>query len=198
MNIKATPVPGGWQRAVNAARLTQGKAPIDHDPSDKWKKQALVSEHSVIRLVEYDIVIEDVPSFVVVHLVRHFMGVVPFVSSSRPDITGQPVTRHEQRKDDPVTVQFSANAQALINMSDRRLCNKAEAETRKVWFGVKKAIALADPIMAEAMQPRCVLRNGFCGEQKPCGFCHSEKFFKARDEYHANTAWKEIELSRKL
>lgn len=198
MNIKAIPVPGGWQRAVNAARLTQGKTPIDHEPSDKWKKRALVSEHSVIRLVEYDIVIEDVPSYVVVHLVRHFMGVVPFVSSSRPDITGQPVTRHEQRKDDPVTVQFSANAQALINMSDRRLCNKAEAETRKTWFGVKKAISLVDPIMAEVMQPRCVLRNGFCGEQKPCGFCHSDKFFKARDEYHANTVWKEIELSRNL
>lgn len=193
MKVTIAPIPGSWERAVNAARMTQHMPPLGHEPSDKWKKQALQSEHSPIRVVEYDIVIEDAEYASVMHLVRHFMGVVPFCATSRPDITGEHVTRHEQRKDDPTTVQFSVNAQALINMSDRRCCFKAEKTTREIWEAVKEEMRRVDPVMAEAMQPRCVLRNGWCGERKPCGFCFSGKAFSdARNEYQRGSAWLEM------
>ena len=38
-----------WIRVVNAARRTWGKKPIDHEPSDKFKKKILLAEHTPIR-----------------------------------------------------------------------------------------------------------------------------------------------------
>lgn len=34
-----------WQRVVDAARFTQGKEPLGHEPSDEFKKQMILSEH---------------------------------------------------------------------------------------------------------------------------------------------------------
>ena len=43
-----------WKRAVNAARRTIGKEPIDKEPSKSWEAKILLAEHSPIRLVEYE------------------------------------------------------------------------------------------------------------------------------------------------
>ena len=43
-----------WIRVVNAARRTVGKPPIDHEPSNTFKRKILLAEHSPIRLLEYD------------------------------------------------------------------------------------------------------------------------------------------------
>lgn len=43
-----------WKRALNAARRTIGKEPLDKEPSNKWRAQMLLAEHSPIRLVEYE------------------------------------------------------------------------------------------------------------------------------------------------
>ena len=43
-----------WKRAVNAARRTAGKEPIDKEPSKSWEAKILLAEHSPIRLVEYE------------------------------------------------------------------------------------------------------------------------------------------------
>ena len=45
--IQETP----WKRALNAARRTIGKEPIDKEPSDNWKAKVLLAEHSPIKLV---------------------------------------------------------------------------------------------------------------------------------------------------
>ena len=44
-----------WKRALDAARFTVGKEPLDKEPSDVWKANMLLAEHSPIRLVEFDI-----------------------------------------------------------------------------------------------------------------------------------------------
>lgn len=41
-----------WQRVVDAARFTQGKEPLGHEPSDEFKKQMILSEHSPLRELE--------------------------------------------------------------------------------------------------------------------------------------------------
>lgn len=56
-----------WIRVVNAARRTWGKAPISHEPSDKFKRKILLAEHSPIRLLEYDFTIENIRQWVTVH-----------------------------------------------------------------------------------------------------------------------------------
>ena len=56
-----------WIRVVNAARRTWGKAPINHEPSVKFKKEILLAEHSPIRLLEYDFTISNIHQWVTVH-----------------------------------------------------------------------------------------------------------------------------------
>ena len=40
-----------WKRALNAARRTIGKEPLDKEPSKSWKAKILLAEHSPIKLV---------------------------------------------------------------------------------------------------------------------------------------------------
>lgn len=61
--IQETP----WKRALNAARRTVGKAPLDKEPSDKWKDSILFAEHSPIRLVEYRLSWTGIRQWVTVH-----------------------------------------------------------------------------------------------------------------------------------
>lgn len=178
-----------WQRALNAARATVGKKPIDKEPSDEWKDKMLMAEHSPIRLVEYDIYLEDIPSFVATHLVRHHIGCEKFVVTNREDRRN--VNPEEVNRLTPVDMMMTCNAQSLINISRKRLCNCASRETREVWQAVKNAIAEIDPIMAKAMCRECVYRS-FCPEMKPCGFCNSAKYNQEMLEYFKGKGYEKV------
>jgi thymidylate synthase ThyX len=69
---------------------------------------------------------------------------------------------------------MTCNAQALINISRKRLCTCASKETREVWQAVKDAIAEIDPIMAKHMVRECEYRN-MCPEIKGCSYYESKK-----------------------
>lgn len=75
-----------WVRVVNAARRTVGKQPINHEPSDKFKRKILLAEHSPIRLLEYDFTWEDIRMWVTTHIVRHHEGCEKFVHTQRTDL----------------------------------------------------------------------------------------------------------------
>lgn len=105
-----------WNDALNAARFTRRKELIDKEPSDKFKADIIIAEHSPLRCVLYNIDLYDIPYYVSVHLVRH-VHAQPFVSSSRPDIDGNMQPRNEQKKDDPVNIRLFVNAQEIINIS---------------------------------------------------------------------------------
>lgn len=169
-----------WKRALNAARQTVGKKALNKEPSDEWKDSILYAEHSPIRLIEYDIQFKNIPNFVAGHLVRHFMGTEKFVESNRQDRTGKNPT--EINRLTPVNMNMTCNAQALINISRKRLCSCASAETRMAWKHVKKEVEKIDPLMAKHMVPECVYR-GFCPEINTCGFCGTKEFIKERTEY---------------
>lgn len=169
-----------WQRALNAARATIGKKPIDKEPSDEWKDKMLMAEHSPIRLVEYDIYLEDIPSFVATHLVRHHIGCEKFVVTNREDRRN--VNPEEINRLTPVDMIMTCNAQALINISRKRLCACASKETREVWQAVKDAIAEIEPVMAKRMCRECIYR-GLCPEINPCGFVYSKKYEEELSEY---------------
>lgn len=171
-----------WKRVVNAARFTVKKDPLDHEPSTAFKKAIILAEHSPLRLLEFDIRLFDIPKYVSVHFVRHHEGLEKFVCTSRPDRNGFKTTRHEQRDDDPVNMQFSINAQALINISRVRLCSRAEATTRAVWNEVINRLSIIEPELAEACVTNCVYR-GLCPEMKSCGFTETASFKTVRKEY---------------
>lgn len=170
-----------WQRVVDAARFTQGKEPLGHEPSDEFKKQMILSEHSPLRELEFDIKMYGIPYWVSNHFVRHIHA-QPFVSTSRPDITGSKVSRHDMRQDDLVNLQLSLNAQEIINISKLRLCNKASDETRKTWKQVIEELRKIEPRLVFACVPQCIYR-GFCPEPKSCGKTQTNVFHIYRENY---------------
>ena len=180
MKIEITRVTD-WQRVVDAARFTQGKEPLRHEPSDEFKKQMILSEHSPLRELEFDIKMYGIPYWVSNHFVRH-VHAQPFVSTSRPDITGSKVSRHDMRQDDLVNLQLSLNAQEIINISKLRLCSKAARETREIWYKVLDELVRIEPYLASACVPQCIYR-GFCPEQKSCGRSTYSSYEIIRREY---------------
>lgn len=171
-----------WKRALNAARKTVGKNPIDKQPSKSWEAKLLLAEHSPIRLVEFDWDFEDIKQWVTVHLVRHFIGVQKFVHSQREDRRDNGVPRDELPQGSLNDMSMAANAQAMINISRKRLCGCASKETREAWQAVKDEVRKIDPVMADKMVPECLYR-GFCPELKSCGYSKTEKFKKDLENY---------------
>ena len=193
-----------WIRVVNAARRTWGKKPIDHEPSDKFKKKILLAEHSPIRLLEYDFTVENIRQWVTVHLVRHHVGCEKFVHTQREDINReiQAITqrvveileeegllregwkaRDYMFQGECNDMDMTCNAQAFINISRKRLCACASPETRMAWKIVIDALREVDPILAEKCVPDCVYR-GFCTESdRSCGWTKTEAYQKRLEEY---------------
>jgi hypothetical protein len=163
-----------WTDVLNAARFTQRLPLKSGEPSVKWKKKIIKAEHSPLRCLMFNIDFYDIPYYVSVHLVRH-VHAQPFVSTSRPDIDGHQPSREEQRKADPVNMRLFLNAQEIINISKVRLCNKAEAMTRSIWFKVIEELSKIEPELANACKPSCFYR-GFCPEIKSCGLADIETF----------------------
>lgn len=175
---QATP----WSRALDAARITVGKEPLRREPSYKWEARMLLAEHSPIRLVSYEWTWEDIPYWVTNHLVRHHEGCEKFVVSQRDDRNANEVSRADRPQGQLISMRMCCNAQALINISRKRLCAKASPETREAWRLVKEGINAEDPVMADKMVRECVYR-GFCPEPKGCGFFGSEAYDIERNHY---------------
>lgn len=170
-----------WNRVLNAARRTIGKAPLTKEPSDSWKAKMLLAEHSPIRLLEFDWSWFDIKQWVTAHLVRHHEGCEKFVHTQRGDRRAileeyNVDSRDELPQGALNSMDMTANAQALINISRKRLCNCASKETREAWKQVKEAIREKDPVMASKMVPECLYR-GFCPEfMNPCGYANTRKY----------------------
>ena len=176
---------GGWKRALNAARLTANKNPLDKEPSDKWKAKMLLAEHSPIRRVEYDGIWDFIKMWVTTHLVRHHIGYEKFVATQRVDRNEelQGMDRDELPQGLENTMMISANAQAIINISRKRLCSCASTETREAWKGMLEEISKIDPVLVDKCVPECVYR-GFCPEfDRCCGYCNTEAFRNRLEEY---------------
>ena len=174
-----------WKRVLNAARRTVGKKPLDKEPSNKFKRQILLAEHSPIRLLEYDFTWEDIKQWITVHYVRHHNGVLPFVHSQRPDRNEalKLLNRDDLKQGLLNDMDMTCNAQAFINISKVRLCSLASMETREAWKLVIEYLREVDPILAEKCVPSCVYR-GRCPEgDKCCGYDKTQAFRDVLEEY---------------
>lgn len=176
-----------WERVLNAARRTIGKKPLDKEPSNSWKAKILLAEHSPIRLLEFDWTWSFIQQWVTTHLVRHHEGCEKFVHSQRVD--RNPALAGLSRDDLPQgllnDMDMTANAQALINISRKRLCSCASKETREAWKQVIEEIRKIDPVLADKCVPECLYR-GFCPEfMNPCGYAGTKKFQMDLEKYRS-------------
>lgn len=180
MKVELKNIKGTWEEVANRARTTVSKGELGKEPSDKFKKKILMAEHSPIRGLIYCFKISNLKSWVATHFVRHHVGVEKWVSTQRTDRTG--INRDELSQGEEVTMELEANAQALINMSRKRLCSQASPETRQVMQEMKNEVSKKDSIVAKAMVKECIYR-GFCPEMNGCGYDKTETFKKELDEY---------------
>lgn len=157
-----------WTEIKNLCRTTIGQLDSDKAPGQNWKRTLLLAEHSPLRHGNITIEIDNIPFAIMGHLVRHGVGVTPYVQTSRADRT-EIKDRSQRSQMDPVRMRMDLNLQSLINVSRKRLCGQADPTTRKVWYMVVKEIAKYDADVAWACVPECI-RDCDCPEFYPCGF----------------------------
>lgn len=160
-----------WLEIKNACRKTISMKDSSVEPSSKWKRDLLIAEHSPLRHSLITIDVEDVPFYVMGHIVRHSIGVTPYVATSREDRTEVP--RNERRQTDLVSMRLDMNIQALINISRKRLCNQADRQTQLFWLEVVKAIAEYDQDIAWACVPEGIRTCGCPEKFGTCSACEN-------------------------
>ena len=165
MQVKLIKRAGTWADVYEAALFTVGKTSLGRTPSDEWKEKMIRAEHSPLRLLWFTFEVKGIPYWVMNHLTRHKIGVEFFVKTQRTDKTG--INRDELRQDNPVDLLININAQALINISRKRLCKKASPETREVWMKLIDELRDYEPILASKCVPECQYRQK-CPEFEPC------------------------------
>lgn len=82
----------------------------------------------------------------------------------------------------PTNLAMLINAEAIMNMSAKRLCTKASKETREIWQKTLDLIEEVDPDLVQFCKRPCILQ-GYCREAKPCGFMASEEYRAQRKFY---------------
>lgn len=168
-----------WQDIKDSAMNTINKNTGKY-PDTAWKRKIIMAEHSPIRRIKFYWRWSDLKSWVSVHFVRHKIGIEHWVSTQREDRTG--IERDKLPQGSLVKHACEANAQALINISRKRLCNCASPETRKAWQLVKEEVSKTEPELAECMVRECIYR-GFCPEMFSCGYYKTDEYKSKLAEY---------------
>ena len=104
----------------------------------------LRARHSPIRELQFVFLLEDVPYWVAMHLVRHHIGCQPYVRTQRNDRQ----TDYDRRKapqDAPIDMMWSMNAEALMTIANKRLCEQAAQETHDAVEEMCALVAKANP-----------------------------------------------------
>lgn len=164
--------PGERERMLfkRAVRITMGdtKEP-KNGPSEKLLHDCLEARHSPIRVLNFAFLIEGIPSNTSVHLCRH-VHATPFVSSLRNDrqdkMDGDTAPRNT-----PVDMIYFVNAEELMVISNKRLCNKAAPMTRRVVQMMCMEALGRMPELTGLLVPMCQYHGGVCHEIESCGRC---------------------------
>lgn len=135
-------------------------------PTDEWKKKLLKSEHSPIRTLWFAFKLE-IPYWVSVHFVRHKYGVEHFVQTQRDDRNDNTISRTDKPQGELVNHILYVNAQELMFMARRRLCNQASKETRQVMKMIVNEVLKTNPEFKDFLVPMCKYQ-GKCPEFTPC------------------------------
>ena len=174
MKIDYLKTKGTWNEINDSCRVTVNKESNDKEPSSIWKRKLLLSEHSPIRQLIIKWKWSSLYSWVSVHFVRHKFGIEHWVRTQRTDRTG--VDRGTLSQNTFIEHECEANAQAIITISRKRLCNKASAETREAWTEMLNKLKEKEPELVSVCVADCIYR-GHCYEIASCQY-HKTKDFQ--------------------
>ena len=172
MSIKAriTDFHVNWL-AIKGACMTTISKQAGKEPGKEWKRKLLICQHSPIRRSMISWKWDEIPYCISTHFVRHHEGCEKFIGTSRADRT-EIKDRSQRTQMDKVPMEMDANIQALINISEKRLCLQSDPLTIKHWQSVLEAVKEYDENIYWACVPQCI-RCGACVE--PFSEC---KFFE--------------------
>lgn len=162
-----------WKRVKNHCRTTANKDFTENEPTDKFKWRLLISEHSPIRLLEFDWTWRGIKYWVSTHWSRHKFE--KFISTQRDDRLTDETPRDEKGQGELVQFDGYANMQQLIDGFRKRLCFSASLETRELAEDFKYELHKTNPMESDVLQPNCIYRCG-CPEFESCK--HWENFVK--------------------
>ncbi len=160
------PMQQDWERCKDLALHTIGKKWTGSKIAESWKRGMLRCKHSPIRTLMFTIEME-IPYFVSNHFVRHKFGVEHYVQSQRNDRQSS-YDRDLAPQSAMVTHTMDINAEALMNMSHRRLCGVADVTTRYVMTKVCQEVIKVNPEFAGHLIPMCEFLHE-CPEFISCG-----------------------------
>ena len=174
---------GTWRDIANSANTTINKEEGIKEPSSLWKKRMLLCEHSPTRQLLIKAKWYDLMYWVSVHLVRHKFGIEHWVRTQRTDRTE--FNRNNLPQGSLVEHEIEVNAQSIINISRRRLCNSASKETREAWKEFLNSFKENQQELFNVCVPDCIYR-GWCYEFKSCGYHKTDDYKKKLEEYREN------------
>lgn len=160
------PTEADWLAVKQRALVTVGLN-AKTAPTDEWKRSILEARHSPIRRLRFAFLLEDIPSWVSVHLVRHIHA-QPYVRSQRND-RQYAYDRTKAPQDAPVTMIWDMDAEELMTVANKRLCSQASIQTQAVVRAMCLEVLDKCPEFEGLLVPMCQYHGGVCHEMKPCG-----------------------------
>lgn len=173
-----------WRRVKNHCRTTDNKDFTEKDASPTFREKLLISEHSPIRLLEFDWSWKSIPYWVSTEWSRHKFE--KFISTQRDDRLKDDIPRGKKPQEAPVNFDGFANMQNIIDAWRKRLCYQATPEARGLAEDFKSKLAETHPIEASVLVPNCIYRFG-CPEFHPCG--HFQQFYYWAAKNHPDDDW---------
>ena len=166
MKTEILKIKGDWKEILDDCRATVGKDPLGQEPSQKFKRKILLSEHSPIRAIEIKFRWRNIPYWVAMHWKTHKWE--SRTNTQRNDRQAV-YDRGKAPQDSPVNFIGEPNIQNLIDTMRKRLCYQASPETREYAEDFKSELRKTEPEISDVLVPNCVYRCG-CPESGGCGW----------------------------
>lgn len=172
VRLRKGPTEEDWAECKARALVTVGKGTGPAKaPSSEWRYKILRARHSPIRYLVYSFDLIGIPSNVAVHLCRH-VHAQPYVQSLRND-RQTAIDGDAARRDTPIDMILDVNAEELLTIANKRLCNLAAEKTRCVVKEMCRVAAAHTPELTTLEVPNCVMMHG-CNEMHSCGWYEGE------------------------
>lgn len=177
-----------WRRVKNHCRTTDNKDFTEKDATEKFKKMLLISEHTPIRLIEFDWSWKGIFYWLSTEWSRHKFE--KFISSQRDDRLIDDIPRGKKPQEALVNFDGFANMQQAIDAWRKRLCGAATDDARELAEDFKIELHETHPLESDVLVPNCIYRAG-CPEFHCCG--HIGEFIKWTKDNGEEINWLNIQ-----
>lgn len=160
------PTEEDWVRCKIFALNTIGKKFVGNEVNEEWKRKMLKARHSPIHTLMFSFRLV-IPYCTSVHFVRHKVGIDHYVSTQRNDRQDK-YDRRLAPQGEIVSHIIDVNAEELIVMANKRLCTKADVDTRYMMALICNEVIRTNPEFSDELVPMCG-RLMECPEFVSCG-----------------------------